>query len=86
MKTRLSHTYDSDRQQMFSAQSSYKKSNMFFYYFSKPTRVKISYKNVKFKTPLTDLCGYERFLTGLNTCCRLTSQSCYVQVLQVSLD
>jgi len=46
----------------------------------------MSYKSVYFKTPLTDLCGYERFLTGLNTYCRLTSQSCYVQVLQVSVD
>ena len=37
-------------------------------------------KRLLLKLQLTDLCGYERFLSGLNTCCRLTSQSCYVQV------
>ena len=40
MKTRLSHTYDSDRQQKFSAQSSYKKAKHVFLLFQQAYKSK----------------------------------------------
>lgn len=61
-----------------------------FYYFSKPTRVKISYKNVYFKTSLIAFLRRERFLICFKYC--LLSEGLailflmYIQVILLSTD